>query len=207
MALSLSAAAIFEKNRLRSDGAWLLLLTIVLPDTTTIRVCRNTDDVIWPAAGGDTYVAFPFTIDEIGDSSKNEVPSFTVKVSNVTKALQPYLQAANGGTGATVTLRVVHSAHLDLTSAEVELTFEVTKAASDEQWVTFTLGTQNIYTRKFPRSRVEGNFCRYRAFKGARCGYSGSETECNRTLTRCRELGNSTRFGNAPGVGGRGIVI
>jgi hypothetical protein len=35
-------------------------------------------------------------------------------------------------------------------------------------------------------------------FKGSRCGYSGEETRCDKTLTRCQELGNQDNFGGFP---------
>ena len=37
-------------------------------------------------------------------------------------------------------------------------------------------------------------------FKDGRCQYSGSETKCNKTLSRCQELGNVTRFGGYPSI-------
>ena len=47
--LTLSSAAIMEKNSLSSDGVWAVLAKIVLPDgVTTLRLCRNTDDIGWP---------------------------------------------------------------------------------------------------------------------------------------------------------------
>jgi phage-related protein len=47
--LTLSSAAIMEKNSLSSDGVWAVLAKIILPDgVTTLRLCRNTEDVGWP---------------------------------------------------------------------------------------------------------------------------------------------------------------
>lgn len=47
--LTLSSAAIMEKNSLSGDGAWAVLAKIVLPDgVTTLRLCRNTEDIGWP---------------------------------------------------------------------------------------------------------------------------------------------------------------
>lgn len=45
---TLSMAAILEKNRLCSDGAWAVLAKILLPSGITLRVCRNTADIAWP---------------------------------------------------------------------------------------------------------------------------------------------------------------
>jgi hypothetical protein len=51
------------------------------------------------------------------------------------------------------------------------------------------------------------NICRYKKFKGTRCGYAGVEIICDRTLTRCRELANSRRFGGFPGMGAGGLTV
>ncbi len=48
MTLSLSSAAILEKNKLEASGSWLVLMKIVFPDSTTIKVARNTEDIVWP---------------------------------------------------------------------------------------------------------------------------------------------------------------
>ncbi len=37
--------------------------------------------------------------------------------------------------------------------------------------------------------------CRWRRFKGGRCGYTGEETWCDRSYARCSELGNTDNFG------------
>ena len=39
-----------------------------------------------------------------------------------------------------------------------------------------------------------------------RCNYTGTETECNRSFSRCQELGNTIRFGGFPGVGSGGLM-
>lgn len=205
--LTLSTAAILEKNALSNTGAWVLLLEITLPDTTVIRVCSNTDDITWPSSGGNTWVAFPFELDEIGEASKGEVPSVEVRVGNVSRVMQAYMEAADGGVGSMVRIMVVHSAHLDLTDPEIELSFEVVDAKADSKWARFTLGGTNPSRKRFPRNRMTKNFCRYKVFKGARCQYAGAETECDRTLTRCRALNNSEHFGGCPGIGQKGLYV
>ena len=39
-----------------------------------------------------------------------------------------------------------------------------------------------------------------------RCNYSGSETSCNRSFTRCEELNNGARFGGFPGLANSGLL-
>lgn len=196
--LSLSSAAIVEKNKLASDGAWLVLLKITLPDATIIRLVRNNENIVWD---GETWVAFPFEIDDMGEQRAGEIPQVTVRVGNATRAIQAYLEAGSGGIGAQVEISVVHSAHLDLADPEISLTYTCTGCNSDARWVTFSLGAAAPWRKRFPAHRIMKQLCRYKRFKGAMCGYSGVETSCDRTLARCKALGNHARFGGFPGVG------
>jgi phage-related protein len=273
--LSISSAAIIEKNALSDAGAWILLLEICIPlnpkvkgtDTTgtaskvtcagafpaagatyigaychnlkdhtfavvtakdsdnvlslnadimdaeeafelssaVLRLCGNTENITWPTAGGNLWTAFPFDIGVVQNDAKGTVPSLVCKVGNASRAIEAYLQQSSGGVGSSVRVMLVHSEHLDLAAPEVQYSFTVTDSSSDNLWAYFTLGALNPWNRRFPRSRVLKRFCRYKVFKGDRCGYAGAETECDRTLARCRVLLNSSRFGGAPGVGSRGL--
>lgn len=54
------------------------------------------------------------------------------------------------------------------------------------------------YSTVSPNMTYDVN-CQFK-FKDGRCQYSGSETKCNKTLSRCQALGNVTRFGGYPSV-------
>ena len=54
------------------------------------------------------------------------------------------------------------------------------------------------YSTVSPNMTYDVN-CQYK-FKDGRCQYSGTETKCNKTLSRCQTLGNATRFGGYPSV-------
>lgn len=49
------------------------------------------------------------------------------------------------------------------------------------------------YTYNTPCMKYKAT-CNVRKFKDCRCGYTGDETSCDRTYTRCKELGNNKRF-------------
>ena len=213
MPLSLSSIAIEEKNKLATDSVFLICLEIEIPGLDeTVRVVRNNEDLIWK---GETWVAFPFEIDEIGDVSKGEVPQVNVRVSNVSRALEAYLYEYdtycknNGFSPITVKIYVVNTKVIQAdgdADPEVEHEFELKQPKTDSKWATFVLGASNPFTRRFPRSRIQKNSCRYR-LGDARCGYTGTATACDKTLTMCRALGNSTRFGGFPGGGSGGLKI
>lgn len=198
--LDLSAVAKLEKNKIASTGAWLVLLEIQFQGAT-IRIVNNTENIEWPSGSGQVWVAFPFELGEVNENDKGELPQLTLKVSNANLAVQPYVEQYAGGSDAMVTLRVVHSEHLDLATPEIEEYFMVKKTSVDALWVTFTLGPDYTMTQRVPPWRYMKNFCPF-PFKGIRCGYNGPATECNKTLKRCRELGNSVRFGGEPGIPG-----
>jgi lambda family phage minor tail protein L len=215
--MTLSSVAYLEKNKLSSTGTWVVLLTVKTPGGTIIRVCPNTEDVIWPVTDGETYIAFPFEIDEIGDTSKGEVPQITIKVSNVGRVMQQHMEAEEGLVNSEVTIRIVHSIHvtttslgvgINNTSPEVILQYNIINAHCDSVWASFVLGAGNPSRIRFPRNRVMSGFCRYSIFKGSRCGYTGSEETCDRSLSTCKDImGNSARFGGAPGVTQRGVYV
>jgi lambda family phage minor tail protein L len=201
MALNLSNISIIEKNKLTSDGAWLVLLEIQIAKDLIIRIVRNTEDIVW---NGYTWVAFPFELDEIKETSQGELPQIPVRVSNVSRSVQQYIEQANGGVGATVILRVVHSQHLDILAADIEETFTVQHVSSDSMWVTFDLGGDMPTMLRFPFRRVLKDFCPF-IYKGIECGAQSHQENCNKTLGDCRERGNATRFGGEPSIPQGGI--
>ena len=87
-----------------------------------LRFVRNTEDVIF---GGETYLAFPFEIDNTLHTSEGEIPSIKIRLSNVTRLIQPYLEALNGAVSSTITITVVNSKHLSEDYSELEMTFSV----------------------------------------------------------------------------------
>lgn len=201
--VALSPALFLEKNRTDSSDPWIILVKIVLPDGITIRVCYNNENIEWD---GQTWQAFAFELDEIGETSKGEVPQITLRVDNTSKAIQKYVEQANGGVGAEVTIYVVHSKNLNLPSALSPKIYEATGCQINTNWASFTLGASNPFTRRFPRSRVLKGFCRWR-FKGQLCQYSGDATNCDKSLENCRLLENSENFGGFPGVARGGINV
>lgn len=56
----------------------------------------------------------------------------------------------------------------------------------------------NNYSSLSPNMIFDVN-CQWK-FKDSRCTYSGGETKCDKTLTRCKVLSNITNFGGYPSV-------
>jgi lambda family phage minor tail protein L len=214
MALPLSSVTIEEKNKLATDSVFLIALSIIVPGLSDpLRVIRTDSDVVW---AGETWIAFPFEIEEVSDQSKGEVPQVVVRISNADRAIEAFIQDYDtyvktyGFSPMGVYIYIVNSKAIALDpycDPEVEHYFELKQPKITSKWVSFTLGASNPFMRRFPASRVLKNTCRYRVFKGDRCGYVGAETSCNRTLVQCRLYNNSGRFGGFPGVGQGGVIV
>lgn len=196
--LNLPLALRLEKNKLVSTAPWLLLLTVTLPDTTVLRLARNTEDVTF---GGNLYTAFAFELGDVRSGGDGRIQGVTLRVANPGRALQPYLEEGDGLVGCAVTLAVVHADNLGSDYSELTLAWDVIATESAAEWITFTLGAENPLRRRFPLHVAIPFSCNW-AFKGAECAYAGGAVSCARTLDACRALGNSARFGGRPGIVG-----
>jgi len=165
--LALSALSILEKNKISSTGAWLILLTVTLPNSTIIRIVRNNEDVTYQ---GELYVAFDFALEAVVHDIKGKLPSVNLKVSNVGRVFQSYIEELEGIVGSTVLIQIVNSALLAEDFSELDLTFEIQKTSADSKYVTFELGVPSPLYKRFPLYRYSGAICNWASrFKGAEC--------------------------------------
>ncbi|CVK21018.1 MULTISPECIES: hypothetical protein [Sporomusa] len=197
--LNLSVAGMLEKSLLASDGVWLLLAEVAIPNSgEPLRLVRNNEDIVW---NGYNWTAFNFQLGEIIEDIEGKPEAVPLQVSNITQIVQAYVEKHDGLTGTTVTLRVVHSQHLDNTLPEVEEIFTVESTTCDSKWVNFYLGSDISTQLRFPFRRVLKNFCAWRdQYKGLECGYAGALPACDGTLQSCRARGNAVRYGGEPSI-------
>lgn len=203
MAKNLPSNLIIEKNKIATPNAWLILLEITLTSGVKFYLVKNTEDITFQ---GQTYTAINFEIEPTKHTGQGEIPTVTLRVSNVSRILQAYLEDLTGGIGSTVKITVVNSAYLNENYSELEMTFDVIATQSDAQWVSFTLGAPNPLLNRFPLHRYIAEHCSWQ-FKSRECNYSGSAVTCKRTFANCRELGNTHRFGGYLGLSGGGIRV
>jgi phage-related protein len=186
-----------EKNRLYSNGAWLALLDITINNTYNVKVCNNNEDITYE---GNVYYAFPFSMDVIAlEDSKGETNDITLKVSNLTGIIMNYIEMSEGAKNSTITIAYINSKHLDEPAAFRE-TMKISSISYDDSWVELKLSANYITSFRIPMRTYKRDFCDYQ-FKGIECGYNGSETACNHSLKRCRELHNEIRYGGEPTIG------
>jgi phage-related protein len=169
MAKSLSSNLIIEKNRVHGKDAWIVLLTITLADAsgTTLRFARDNQDVVFD---GNTYTAFNFDFAPPEQNSEADLHPGTLRVSGISRILQPYLEQLDGPYGATFVLTVIHRGSLAESYAELQDTYDVHGCICDERWVTFTLGPPSLLMQRYPLQRYFAGHCTWQ-FEGAECQY------------------------------------
>jgi phage-related protein len=120
-------------------------------------------------------------------------------VSNITRAVEGYLEQVGGAVGATARAMVVMSKHLDDTTPLQEEEFSVQSTSYNQEWVTFNLSCGVNMFNRIPERRFLKNFCPFR-YKGPECQAASSITTCDKSLKACKDRGNSVRFGGEPGI-------
>lgn len=197
----MTLATINDLNTLASQGVILPCLKIELAGQDTVYLVSNNENIVFK---GNEYIAFPFEIGEI-TSGKGEVPQFQIRVDNTSRAVGKMLNEydiyikQNGIDGNRVyaTIYVINT--IDLSDEILAEKFELTSWEINSEWVSFKMGASNPFMKEYPPRKIYKDFCLWK-FKGVECSYSGTETSCNKTLARCRELNNSVRFGGFRGI-------
>ncbi len=163
---------ILEKNKTATQSAWLVLLDITLNDEaeTKFHLVRNTISISYK---GTAYEAFPFELAPTVLDNKGAIPYVELKISNVTRLLQPYLLQLSGAVGASVLVTVVNSEHLDTITPDLEMEFVITATQTTKEYVIFRLGASNPLQQRFPLHTYLGLHCRWQ-FRSVECGYSGA---------------------------------
>ena len=191
--MNLSTAAIIEKNKVSTDGVYLLLLTIQYKSEEAIHLVLNNEKITFK---GVDYYPYYFSLSEVKQTSA-ELPSCTLTVSNITGTISRILETYDGASGGKVTVAVINTNISDEILQEEH--FVIAGATAKKDYVSIKLGCGASLDRRYPNVRIMKDWCPFK-FKGVRCGYKGSLTTCNKTLTDCRERGNNTRFGGEPTI-------
>ena len=204
--LNLPPVLIIETLKISSINPFLFLLDITLPDNITkLYLVHNTEDIIYQSR---TYTKFPFQIELPSSRSKGQLPNWTIRVSNVTRILESYLEQFKGLNGTKIKMRIVNAGYLTVDHSELETDLEVLSSMSDAEWVTFICGGPNFLNQVFPAIRYISGSCRWKKdFKGAECAYTGSATSCDGLLTTCRSYNNSRRWVGYPGLASKGARL
>lgn len=152
------------------------------------------------------YIKFPITYERIGENTRGEIDAVRITLSNVSRLIQGYLENYDLR-GKKVQILTVWADHLNDADAYIEDIFYIDNYIADQNNVVFTITSKfDVLGVEIPVRKYSRNYCAWK-FKSSECGYSGTETECNKTLQRCRELNNNGRFGGFPSVPSRPVYV
>jgi lambda family phage minor tail protein L len=188
-----------EKNKEESSSLVHLYEFEYEPDEW-LYLCDYDQDVTFPASsGGQLYTTFPITHDQLSENREGQVDQLQVSVANADRVIGGYVELYDGFRGNRLNIKTVFIGLLDDADAYIEDKYTIDSAIVSEGQCSFTCTSRlDVMDVQIPNRRFL-NYCAWLVFKGPECLYSGSGTTCDRSLARCRELGNQVRFGGFPG--------
>jgi len=194
--MNLELSSLLDTEKLYSNLAFLLLVEVPAND---ICLVKNSANVNW---GGKAWFAFPMELGDHNVTQERELPELSLKVSNVLRALQPYIEDEDGFCGKTIILRIINSKDIGTSNPEMlREEYTILSVSSDVMWLDFKLGCADAIYRRLPTYRYTMTFCRWR-YGSKPCGVTGSwlKTPCGKTIDECNKRGNIVRFGGFPGI-------
>jgi lambda family phage minor tail protein L len=202
MARDLSNTFVFEKNK-SSNRPINLYIIEKYDGVNDLRFAQYDADVTYQ---GDVYSRFPLTHENISENTQGEIDQVVVTLSNISRLIQGYLETYDLR-GKKVTIRKVWANQLSDPNAFTDMIYFIDSYTADENNVVVTLSSKfDVRDFELPARRYSRNYCSWK-FKSPECGYLGAQGECNKTLQRCRELGNQVRFGGFPSIPTRRIFV
>lgn len=159
----------------------------------------------------ENYMGAPLELSASEKNDNTEVARLNVSVSNVGQAISGIL-GQNGDiiTGQDCYLYQVflNTSTLELVAGTERLVF---MGRVNNLHLTTQIASMDIecslggFTPQAPFMSFGVN-CQYRKFKDIKCGYTGGQTTCDRTLTTCKRYGNVERFGGFPNLPSEQVI-
>lgn len=207
MPRELNSTFVTEKNKQENSPIYLYEINFQLPESDPDNWLYYAGTDFDVEFSGKTYQKFPIEFESISENSQGEIDRVGVRLANVSRLIQYYLEQYNGLRGRKVIIKMVWANRLNEPDCYIKDIYYVANATANEYDVNFVLTSKfDLMQVELPRGTYMRNFCRF-GFKTTECGYAGEAAECNKTLNRCRELLNSKRFGGTPSVPSRFIYL
>ena len=169
---------------------------VIDPVSNTIR--RFTSHPGGITFDGETFQHFPIVHSATSEDGSGQIQKAALMVSNVSREMQALIDDNDGFRNRQVTITQVWLPTIADTTAFISDVLRISNTVVTDTEAKFTLSSElDVLEIRLPRRALTRTFCRFR-FKSALCGYVGVETECDKTLNRCRELVISRRFGGFP---------
>lgn len=151
----------------------------------------------------EDYIGAPLSFGDISQEDNNAISKLSIELSNVGLAFSGIIgQRGDVITNAPAVLTLVF---LDVNKNTILQDYKQVLFAGkcnniklDYETATMDIETAlGGYEIQAPIMKFRTT-CQVRRFKDCRCGYTGTETKCDRTFDRCKELGNETNFRGYP---------
>lgn len=151
----------------------------------------------------EDYFGAPLTYGEIKKDDNSGVSKLDIKLSNVALAISGIIGArgdviTNAPAVLTLVFLDVNTNKLIPDLNQIVFAGRCNKLKLDYENASMDIETSlGGYEVQAPIMKYRTT-CQVRRFKDCRCGYTGVETKCDRTLERCKELGNVENFAGYP---------
>lgn len=177
----------------REQNRPIELYEVEVDDGVILRyAANNTNDIVF---NGYIYQAASISRTDVETNMESKLEEVSITVPNVNREFSAYI--ANGGriNGYTCrVLTVMRDALDDPRNYAITFQGEIDGATINGKTSSFRVRSYNgSFNIKVPR-RKYSPFCEL-DFKSEWCGYTGPEVLCDRTCTRCEELGNLDNYG------------
>ena len=191
MAKTLTSDFTLEKNKQESSGL-INLYEIEYQTDTWIYLAQWDANVVFD---GKTYLAAEKGVkhDKTGENRDGSVGQVNVAIANVDRLIGGYLET-NDVRGLRLNILTVFENLLADPTARLIERYVIDAGTINQEAVNLICTTVIDLMNVILPSRRFAPICAW-VFKSTECGYVGTETTCNKTLTRCRELSNSPRWG------------
>lgn len=187
-----------EKNKAANKP--LHLFEIYYTDSDLLRYTDFDSDVVFD---GETHTAFDISYEDVGENIRLSVDTVKLRVGNVSREMQFYLELYDGLRGHVVNIKHVWYNQLSDANCLMEETFYIDEAESSEEAIIFTLSSKfDVLNVELPLRTYDRRHCSWKFVTdgSSDCGYLGGETWCDHTFNRCKVLENTLRFGGFPSI-------
>lgn len=187
-----------KKNELKTRN----LITIYLDDIP-LRLLEN-DTVTSFIHNGETYLAGMVKRGDITTNMDGAAEKVEITISNIWQEISSIIATQ----GDTLTNRkckietVIFDSGSNTIIGEAVHLFEGYINNIELTAVYFKFNVERVlggYSTLSPNATYDVN-CQCRKFKDERCAYTGTETKCDKTFTRCKALGNIGNFYGFPSL-------
>lgn len=204
MARSTSSNFKSEKNAETNSPIHLYTLYDYDGAGSNLYLAEDDSDVTFDS---QVYTAFPITYEQISEQSKGQIDSVEVRVSNVNRVIQTYLEQYDLR-GCKVRILTVWRDQLADATSYIEDVYFIDSYHADEQLVSFTCTSKlDILEVAIPLRNYERNICQWKFKDPNTCQYVGAESTCNKTKQQCKTYNNFINFGGFPSIPSRRINV